>query len=112
MERLGGGSGSSSDDDFDEEAAIEAYRYLEEWGLDLLDVADVKECVELARVLMREERDPIEGNGDDAYGAFNIQRNDFDDDDNEEGGVGSAGNSNRVQFLTPRVSLNGRIVNM
>jgi hypothetical protein len=61
MERLGGGSGSSSDDDFDEEAAIEAYRYLEEWGLDLLDDADVKECVELARILMREERDPIEG---------------------------------------------------
>jgi hypothetical protein len=46
---------SSDEEDVDEDEALEAYRYLESLGLVLTDVADVKECVDLAALLSLDE---------------------------------------------------------
>jgi len=45
---------SSSDDDVDDAEALEAYRFLEANGVELSDEADLMECIELAKSMMKE----------------------------------------------------------
>lgn len=50
-----GDSDGSSEEDFDEAEALVAYRYLDANGITLDEDADVVECMELAKVMMRED---------------------------------------------------------